>query len=353
MVEKTQNAAVGVCSAAPYVPPAAQLDRRALLIGGGAALAGLCAAWAYRSFAQPRAAAFLAGSQRYDGPLEQTIRDGLLAAGLEPLSLRGKRVLLKPNLVEPTRASPQMTTHPAMVVATAEVFRRWDATVTVGEGPGHVRDTEMALIESGLDEALRDAGLKFVDLNYDEVGKVANVGRASKLKEFYLPRSVLEAHLVVSLPKLKTHHWVGVTASMKNLYGTLPGIKYGWPKNVLHHAGIPQTVVDINASLPATLAVIDGIVCMEGDGPILGTAKPLGLIAVGMNLPALDATCARIMGINPERVSYLRLSADRLGPTAESRIEQHGEDWRKLLSPFEILDAPHLRGLRAVGELAI
>ena len=72
----------------------------------------------------------------------------------------------------------------------------------------------------------------------------------SPLEGLYFPRSVLEADLVVSLPKLKTHHWVGMTASMKNLYGLLPGIKYGWPKNVLHHAGIPQTVVDINASAP-------------------------------------------------------------------------------------------------------
>jgi uncharacterized protein (DUF362 family) len=330
---------------------ATQLDRRALLLSGGAALAGVCAAMAFRFATEQRAATFLAGGQRYDGPLEQTIRHGLLAVGLDPLALRGKRVLLKPNLVEPTRACPQMTTHPAIVTATAEVFRRWDASVTVGEGPGHVRDTEMALVESGLDDALRSANLQFVDLNYDEIGKVANAGRTSNLKEIYFPRAVLEADLVVSLPKLKTHHWVGVTAAMKNLYGTLPGIKYGWPKNVLHYAGIPQTVVDINASLPRTIAVIDGIVCMEGDGPILGTAKPLGLLAIGTNLPALDATCARIMGINPERISYLNLAADRLGPIAESRIEQRGDDWKKLYSPFEILDEPHLRGLRAMEAL--
>lgn len=58
--------------------------------------------------------------------------------------MRGKRVLLKPNLVEPTRDIPHMTTHPAVIIATAEAFRGWGATVTVGEGPGHVRDTEMA-----------------------------------------------------------------------------------------------------------------------------------------------------------------------------------------------------------------
>jgi uncharacterized protein (DUF362 family) len=170
------------------------------------------------------------------------------------------------------------------------------------------------------------------------------------LKGFYLPKSVLEADLIVSLPKLKTHHWIGLTASMKNLYGVLPGIQYGWPKNVLHHHGIPETVVDINASLPPTCTVVDGIDCMEGDGPILGSLKPMGLVLVGANLPAVDATVARIMGLRPERVGYLALAADKLGPISNARIEQRGEPWEEVVSPFKILDEPHLRQLRKSGD---
>ena len=79
------------------------------------------------------------------------------------------------------------------------------------------------------------------------------------------------------MPKMKTHHWVGVTASMKNMYGVIPGIKYGWPKNVLHFNGIPETVFDINHTIPKTIAIVDGIYCMEGDGPIMGTKKHMGL----------------------------------------------------------------------------
>ena len=134
---------------------------------------------------------------------------------------------------------------------------------------------------------------------------------------------------MVSLPKMKTHHWMGVTASMKNLYGVLPGIVYGWPKNVLHQHGIAETVYDINASLPSLLAIVDGIDCMEGDGPIMGSLKPMGLIVVGTNLPAVDATVARIMGLPPERIPYLALAENRLGPLDESQITQRGEAWRK------------------------
>src|SRR5690606_39255470 len=157
------------------------------------------------------ASVFIARSQRYDGALVKTIMDGLSAAGFAPEMFRGKRVLLKPNLVEPSRAIPHMTTHPAMIIAAAEAFRSYGATVTVGEAPGHLRDTQMALDESGVGEALADMSLRFEDLNYQEVAWRANRGRFSSLKGFFLPRSVLEADIVVSMPKMKTHHWVGVT----------------------------------------------------------------------------------------------------------------------------------------------
>jgi uncharacterized protein (DUF362 family) len=321
------------------------IDRRTLLVGSSLAAAGLLGAGLIRRALRERASVFIARNQSYDGDLVQTIRDGLLAAGFDPQAIRDRRVLLKPNLVEPTRDCPHMTTHPAMILAAAEVFRRWEADVVVGEGPGHVRDTDMALAESGVGEMLDGDKLPFADLNYEEVAWTANRGRACKLDGFYFPRSVAEADLIVSLPKMKTHHWVGVTAAMKNLYGCIPGVKYGWPKNVLHHNGIPQTVFDINASLPKTIAIVDGIECMEGDGPIMGTMKPMGLVAISLNPAAVDATICRIMDVDPWQVPYLSLAANRLGPIDENLIEQRGEPWRPLQSPFEILDKPHLQSL--------
>lgn len=329
----------------PSPPKAGTFDRRALLVGTGAVALGTLAYSALNGRFAPKQQVFIAKNQRYDGPLAATIRDGLLATGIGPEMLRGKRVLLKPNLVEPTRLAPHMTTHPAMVVATAEVLRDCGAKVVVGEAPGHVRDTEMALVEGGMRHALNSAGVEFADLNYEDVVWTANRGHASKLEGFFFPRSVAGADFIVSMPKMKTHHWVGVTAAMKNLYGTIPGIVYGWPKNVLHHNGIPETVYDINASLPPTLAIVDGIVCMEGDGPIMGSAKSMGLVIIGSNLPAVDATVTRIMNLRPENVSYLALAANRLGPIADSRIEQRGERWQDVVSPFSIIDSPHLRSL--------
>ncbi len=321
-----------------------------MLISGGVLAAGVAAAPWLRSFTRQQASVFIAAEQTYEGPLHSTIRAGLEASELDFSWLRGRRVLLKPNFVEPFVDRPHMTTHPAVIVAAARVFRDLGATVVVGEAPGHVRDTQYVLWAARGDEALAEAGVQFADLNYEPVGFKPNQGRFSNLDGIFFPRSVLEADLVVSMPKMKTHHWVGVTAAMKNLYGTLPGIKYGWPKNVLHHNGIPETVADINCTLPKTIAIVDGIECMEGDGPILGTSKAMGLIVVGTNLPAVDATIARIMGLAPERVSYLALVADRLGPLADDRIEQRGERWQDVASPFAILDRPHLRPLRVTAD---
>lgn len=320
--------------------------RRQILGGAALAAAGVLGLPWLRDAARRRHGVFIARHQRYDHDLRTTIRDGLQATGVDLTALSGKRVLLKPNLVEPARDRPQMTTHPAMIVAAAEVFRAAGALVSVGEGPGHVRDSELALVESGVQTALDDAELPWADLNYEQVAWQKNRGHASPLAGFYFPRSVCEADLLVTMPKLKTHHWVGLTAGMKNLYGVIPGIKYGWPKNVLHRAGIPESVFDINASLPKTIAIVDAITCMEGDGPIMGSAKELGLVIVGANVTAVDATVARIMGLEPERVHYLRLAANRIGPLDERWIEQRGEAWRSVASDFEILDRPHLQSLR-------
>jgi uncharacterized protein (DUF362 family) len=319
------------------------IPRRNLLLSGGAATLAGCGL--VRRARGERARVFIAKNQAYRGDLVRTVRDGLVACGLATDSIRGKRVLLKPNLVEPTRDAPHMTTHPAVILAAAEVFRGWGATVTVGEGPGHLRDTDLALYESGVGEALESASLPFADLNYQDVAKVENRGRTSRLESFYFPQAVVEADLIVSLPKMKTHHWVGVTAAMKNLYGTIPGCKYGWPKNVLHYSGIPQTVYDINASLPRAIAIIDAIDCMEGDGPIMGTLKSMGLILVSTCPAAVDATVCRLMQVDPYAVPYLSLAAGRLGPVDEPLIDQRGEAWQPLARPFAILDKPHLRDL--------
>jgi uncharacterized protein (DUF362 family) len=257
-------------------------------------------------------------------------------------------VLLKPNLVEPTREAPQVNTHPALVRAVAEVFGRWRARdVFVAEGQGHCRDSELVLEQSGLGPMLDAEHIEFVDLNHDEVILVPNRLGCTQLAELGLPVTLRRADIIVSLPKMKTHHWAGVTLAMKNLFGVMPGVYYGWPKNVLHHAGIPGSILDINAAVRPHLAIVDGIIGMEGDGPIMGEPRHAGVLVMGTNFPAVDATAARLMGINPHRVAYLAEASGRLGPIAERHIHQRGEPIAPLVQDFRLLDHPSAAILRS------
>ena len=162
------------------------MSRRAILAVGGAAAAGIAAARSFSPRRRAKTSVFIARNQRYDGDLVRTIRDGLVACGLTAEGFNGRRVLLKPNMVEPSRHIPHMTTHPAVIVAAAEVFRSFGAEVTVGEAPGHMRDSLFVLEESRVGPALRSAGLPFVDLNYEDVVPCLNRGGFSKLETLYL-----------------------------------------------------------------------------------------------------------------------------------------------------------------------
>ncbi|RPI19671.1 MAG: DUF362 domain-containing protein, partial [Acidobacteriales bacterium] len=159
------------------------------------------------------------------------------------LKVRGKRILLKPNLVE-FDPGTAINTSPLLVLAALEAFRALGAAqVKIAEGPGHRRCTLDLAEAAGYFRIVPGFEELFTDLNLDEVARVPLPRAAGGLKSLYLPRTALACDLLVSIPKMKTHHWVGATLGMKNLFGLVPGAVYGWPKNVLHWAGIDESIV--------------------------------------------------------------------------------------------------------------
>jgi uncharacterized protein (DUF362 family) len=260
--------------------------------------------------------------------------------------LSGKRVVLKPNLVEYHR-DKVINTNPAVVAAAIELCRKEGAAeVLVAEGPGHWRNVEYLVNASGLGDVLRHFNVPFIDLNHDEPVKTPNLGRLTGLEFLYLSRTVATTEVLISLPKLKTHHWAGATLSLKNLFGTLPGICYGWPKNELHWRGIDNSIVDIALTRTPDLTIVDGIVGMEGDGPLNGTPKPLGLLIMGADLLAVDATCCRLMQLKPEEIPYLVMGYQRkLGRLRTAEIQLLGESIEAVSQAFATV--PHFERLRA------
>jgi uncharacterized protein (DUF362 family) len=313
------------------------LKAAAVCIGAGTA-AGLVARQVIKT-ARDKNATFIARVKNYNDGLRRHILEGFKELGITQQQIQGKSILLKPNLVEPHLGLGHINTHPLVVHAAIESFLHLGAkSIAVAEGSGHIRDIYQLLEEAEFLDILSADKVPFVDLNTAEVTTVKNRSRYTKLKEFVVPKIILEKDIIVSMAKMKTHHWAGATLAMKNMFGILPGLYYGWPKNVLHFAGIHESIADINTAIRADLAIVDGVVGMEGDGPIMGEPVESNVMVMGRNLAAVDATCARVMGLNPQKIKYMKLAEGKLGEINENLIEQRGEAVASVRKDFKLLD---------------
>jgi len=324
-----------------------KVDRRTFLAGSLGLAAGAVATTLLEKpkhrviRKQPWSRVAILRVESYSHNLENILHSGL---ELFHLDVRGKSVLLKPNLVDYIPGN-HINTHPFLVSAAVECFRRLGAkSVLIGEGPGHQRDTELVLLESGFSEELRQLKVPFVDLNRDELVMTPLLATYTGMKHLWLPRTVFKADFVVSMPKVKTHHWSGITLSMKNMFGVVPGAKYGWPKNILHWKGIQESILDVCATVPVHFVIADAIVAMEGNGPLNGHPRPLNRIVLADDPVAADATCARLMGLDPTRITHIRIGAQFLGNASVERIDQVAEAVCAPANPFEVvLEFQHLR----------
>ena len=238
--------------------------------------------------------------------------------------LVGKRVLIKPNVLRASEAREGIVTHPAVLRAVVEkVERMRPSEIVVGDNPGVVSygANEESFRKTGLMEAA--------------CGHYRNIGNDACRVDFnpeFLPavslsRAVLEADVIISLPKFKTHGLTVITGAIKNSYGFLPGAV----KAKLHKAaGNPErfheTVVDVFRLRVPDLFIVDAVVGMEGNGPAGTDLREIGLILASDNAVALDAVIATMMGCAPERLRFLRKArAAGLGDYDLKTIEVIGE----------------------------
>jgi len=239
-------------------------------------------------------------------PVPEDVVDEILDELSPPL--KGKSVLLKPNCLMAAEPSQGVTTHPSLVRTLVKALRRRGAKVMVGDNPG-------ASGYGANEECFRAAGLleasdgAYVDLGRDTV-KTAVSSRF--VTEAVVSRRVLEADYVISVPKLKTHCLTLLTGAVKNMYGILAGGE----KVKLHSIArgkddFAEALVDIYAIRPPDLAVMDGVVGMEGDGPSHGSTREVGRVVISDDPVAVDAAAAGIMGASPRRVAHLALAAKR------------------------------------------
>jgi uncharacterized protein (DUF362 family)/NAD-dependent dihydropyrimidine dehydrogenase PreA subunit len=243
---------------------------------------------------------------------------------LFPLELRGKKVLIKPNVLRASEASEGIVTHPSVLRAVVEkVETLKPATVIVGDNPGlfNYGANEESFVTAGLMDAAK--------------GYYLNIGNDSQQIAFnpdFMPsvsisRIVLEADVIISLPKFKTHGLTVLTGAIKNSYGFLPGAL----KAKLHKAaGSPERfhemIVDVFRLRVPDLFLVDAVVGMQGNGPASPDLRDIGLILASDNAVALDSVIATMMGCEPSRLRFLQKAKEAgLGDYDLNTVEIIGE----------------------------
>ncbi len=257
---------------------------------------------------------------------------------LFPLELSGKKVLIKPNVLRASEVKEGITTHPAVLRAVVErVESQRPASIIVGDNPGlfSYGENEASFQKTGLMEAARGYYQNIgndaqpIDFNPDFMAKVS------------LSRAVLEADIIISLPKFKTHGLTILTGAIKNSYGFLPGAQ----KAQLHKAaGSPQRfhemIVEVFRLRVADLFLVDAVIGMEGNGPASPDLRDIGLILASDNAVALDAVMATMMGLEPGRLRFLQKAKEKgLGDYDLAGIEIIGE-----MKPLPDFKLPPLSG---------
>ncbi len=292
--------------------------------------------WSIRGQLQrfkPPAIVGLGKCTSYDEDLVSYLRD---LWGISDMpDLGGKNILVKPNLLDEVDTN-LATTNPRVVGAVLDLLGELGVSkVVVGDGSAFRRDTYSVVKSCGLAQELETRGVQFIDLNYDELVQVrVRDGWIRDTDNLWLPRHITEADFIISIPKLKAHHWAGVTLSLKNLLGVIPGSRYGWPKNIIHMNGINATILGLYQSLPPVVSIIDGIIGMEGNGPLFGKPVQHGLLAMGRDPLAVDIICAQLMGFSIDAIPHLS-GAALAGIGQAKKIETRGISRDQLQKHYE------------------
>ncbi len=259
-----------------------------------------------------------------------------LLGGMESFVHRGDKVLIKPNFVSRKKPGDAATTHPEILRAVIQAAEEAGGIVTVAESPGgpyNAAALKAVYSGCGAYEAIEGTNAK---LNFDTDFEEVSFPQGKTVKSFPLIKPVLEADVIISIPKLKTHAMTSYTGGVKNIFGTIPGTH----KAEMHFRlddrdAFCSMLVDLYERVKPTLTVMDGVWGMEGDGPTSGTSRHIGLVLAAPNAHALDMAACAVIGYAPHEVPMLKEAVSRglVCPDA-SGLEVLGEE----IAPLVIRD---------------
>ncbi|MCL7414965.1 MAG: DUF362 domain-containing protein [ANME-2 cluster archaeon] len=260
-----------------------------------------------------------------------------LIGGLDSIIHPGDRVLLKVNLLSARPPEDAVTTHPSVVSAVVELVQDVGGIPIVGDGAGmiHPGATAEALEVSGIKKVAEELGAEIANFDVAGYGKV-DIPNGKQLTTVYMAKPVLEADVIITLPKLKTHELTLFTGAVKSMFGAVPAKV----RKAAHALGkndiFSQAVVDIFSVRPPELAIMDGVVGMEGDGPSRGDPVDVGVIMASENCVALDMVASGLIGFEPNEIVTSTDAAKRgLGPSMPEEVILLGDPIEDVLIEFE------------------
>jgi len=249
-----------------------------------------------------------------------------LLGGVDHFIHPGQRILIKPNLIVPVGPDVPAQTHPEVIYAVAELIKEAGAIPLVGDSPAW-GDVRACLAALNIDKRLEKLGVQIVQLDRPVRMKIdgTTVG---------ISRVALEADAIINLPKLKAHQQLGATFAVKNMYGCVAGKEKAFWHFARGHSyeSFCRMLIGIHRQLAPVVNLIDGIVGMEGQGPISGNPKSVGVLIAGTDAIACEYVCCRLIGFDPAALPILQAAARiDFGVQQDQAIETVGDDWRSLI----------------------
>ncbi|MCD4689901.1 DUF362 domain-containing protein [bacterium] len=235
----------------------------------------------------------------------------------------GQSVLIKPNLLAAKSPDRAITTHPVVIEVIIELVRGAGGEPVIGDSPGGaLRGIDRVWTNTGMQELSERTGVPLV--GFEAAGSVKLTG---ELKDYMIARPVVDADVIINVPKLKTHVLTLYTGCIKNMFGAIPGFAKGRVHNLAGRpAPFSRYLVGVHSLVRPALNIMDGIVAMEGDGPSGGKPRYVGAVFAGSDAVAIDTIAAAMIGMDAGRIHMIRLASERgLGVSDPDRIDVVGE----------------------------
>ncbi len=226
------------------------------------------------------------------------------------LIARGDRVLIKPNMLAPTRPEKAVTTHPVLVRAVVEKVMELGGKPVIGDSPA-LSNAEKVGKVSGIKQVADELGVPLIDLD-----SPVEVKTDSFFKRIEISKRVMEFDRIINLPKFKTHTQMILTLAVKNMFGSIPGrLKAEWHVRASKYMDFARMLYSVFSFRPPDLNIMDGVIAMEGEGPQNGRPYSMGFIIVSEDGLALDYVASKM--VKAEKLVYLIKVAEEAGILSE------------------------------------